>query len=73
MTRDTIHPRHILDAIARIERYGDVSQDAFFSDSLRQDATIRQLEIVGEATKRLSPAFRQSLPRDSLETHGGNA
>lgn len=62
MTRDAVNLRHILDAITKIERYVEVGHEQFLSDSLRQDAAIRQLEIVGEATKRLSPAFRRAHP-----------
>jgi uncharacterized protein with HEPN domain len=31
----------------------------FYADERTQDACVRQLEIIGEATKRLSPAFRE--------------
>ena len=34
----------------------------FDSDVLRQSAVIRQLEIIGEATKRLSEGFRLKHP-----------
>jgi uncharacterized protein with HEPN domain len=32
------------------------------ADSLRQDAVIRQPEIIGEATKKLSLALRSNYP-----------
>jgi uncharacterized protein with HEPN domain len=51
---DELYLRHILDAIEKIESYVAVGRDAFLSDSHWQDAVVRQLEIVGEATKRLS-------------------
>ena len=60
MSRDTLYLRHILDAIQKIERYAQVGHDEFVAESLRHDAVIRQLEIVGEAAKRLSP---QALSR----------
>jgi len=62
MTRDIVYFRHILDAIITIERYVEVGREPFLSESLRQDAAIRQLEIIGEATKRLSSAFRLAHP-----------
>jgi len=52
---ETVYVRHILDAISRIERYlTGISYEKFNNDTLIQDGVIRQLEIVGEASKRLS-------------------
>ena len=58
MRGDQVYLRHILDAIERIESYISVGRDSFLSTSHWQDAVIRQLEIIGEATKRLSPELR---------------
>ena len=42
---------HILEAIERIERYTEeMDSAAFMQDSLVQDAVIRNLEIIGEAS-----------------------
>ena len=50
----------ILAAIARIERYLDGStEDAFQSDTLRQDAVIRCLEVISEASRRI-PVLSQN-------------
>ena len=38
----------------RIERYVSVGSERFEAESHWHDATIRQLEIIGEATKHLS-------------------
>ena len=55
---DTVYLQHILDAIARIETYlDDVDEDRFNATPLLQDGVIRQIEIIGEATKQLSPAL----------------
>jgi uncharacterized protein with HEPN domain len=54
MKDDGVYLRHILDAIGNIETYVAVGRDVFMSASHRQDAVIRQLKIVGEATKNLS-------------------
>jgi uncharacterized protein with HEPN domain len=59
---DSVYLRHILDAINKIESYIAVGRDVFFSDSHWQDAVIRQLEIMGEATKRLSQDLRRRHP-----------
>ncbi len=60
MKTDQIYLRHILDAIEKIDSYVSVGRDVFMTTSHWQDATIRQLEIIGEATKRLSKALRSS-------------
>ncbi len=62
MKDDSVYLRHILDAINKIESYIAVGRDVFFSDSHWQDAIIRQLEIMGEATKRLSQDLRSRYP-----------
>ncbi len=40
----------------------DMEQTAFDNDLKTQSAVIRQLEIIGEATKRLSEEFRGQYP-----------
>lgn len=62
MKDDTIYLKHILDAIAKIERYVSVGRDEFMAQSHWQDSVIRQLEIIGEAAKNLSPNLRDSHP-----------
>lgn len=54
-----IYLEHIKDAINQINKYSkDIDHDGFIKSRLVQDATIRQLEIIGEATKNLSEDFR---------------
>lgn len=64
MKRDeTVYLQHILDAINKIEIYlTGIGKRAFFHNSLVQDGGIRQLEIIGEATKHLSSELRQNNP-----------
>ncbi len=52
----------MLDAIDRIARYAAVGHARFMAETQWQDAIIRQLEIVGEAAKRVSPACRARQP-----------
>ena len=55
---DTVYLHHVLDSIAKVERYlRDVDQEPFVRDSLIQDGVIRQIQIIGEAGRRLSPAL----------------
>ena len=59
--RDTPYLRHILDAIGRIEEYTQgITEEEFYQQYLIQDGVIRQLEIIGEATKQLSKELRDS-------------
>lgn len=62
MSKDeTVYIKHILDAIDRIERYlAGISYSRFNKDTLIQDGVIRQLEIIGEASKRLSDDTKAS-------------
>jgi uncharacterized protein with HEPN domain len=62
VSRDALYLRHILDAIHKIELYAQGGHDEFVAESLRHDAVIRQLEIVGEAAKRLSPQVLSRSP-----------
>lgn len=62
MSRDQVYLRHILGAIEKIERYTTPGKDVFLAESMQQDAVARQLEIIGEATKRLSTALRGTCP-----------
>ncbi len=62
VSRDDLYLRHILDAIEKIERYVGIGHDEFMAASHWQDATIRQLEIIGEAVKRLSLEVTERRP-----------
>lgn len=56
---DAAYLKHIRDAISRIEEYTKaVGYNHFIRNNLIQDGVIRQLEIIGEATKRLSTKFK---------------
>ena len=54
-TDQSVFLHHILDAIAKIEKYiNGIDEEAFKVNDLIQDGVIRQIEIIGEAVKRLS-------------------
>jgi len=56
---DSVYLQHILDAIAKVEVYlQDMDETRFKADTLIQDGVIRQVEIIGEAAKRLSRKLR---------------
>jgi len=59
MWKDDAWILDMLNACRRIERYAQgVSGASFLGDELRQDAIVRQLTILGEAAKRVSPEYR---------------
>ena len=57
--RDRDFLEDILEASRRARRYTtDMDYEQFVRDSKTQDAVIRNLEIIGKATKRLSDDLR---------------
>lgn len=58
MKDDRIYLLHIRDAIERVLEYTAAGKDEFRSDRKTQDAVVRNLEIIGEATKNISEAAR---------------
>ena len=63
MKDDSIYIDHILNSINRILDYiSGKDRESFEADLVTQDVVVRQLEIIGEATKRVSKAFRSKHP-----------
>ena len=63
MKDDSIYIDHIINSINRILDYiSGKDRESFEADLLTQDAVVRQLEIIGEATKRVSKEFRSKHP-----------
>jgi uncharacterized protein with HEPN domain len=61
---ESVYLRHILDAIIKTEQYLQGQDESSFNgNSLVQDGVIRQIEIIGEATKRLSGDLRRLYPQ----------
>ncbi|MEK6913217.1 MAG: DUF86 domain-containing protein [Nanoarchaeota archaeon] len=54
----------ILNSIKNIEEFSKpLNKDTFSKDILRQSAIIRQMEILGEATKNVPDLFRKKYPK----------
>jgi len=52
--------KHILESIKYIEEYTKgMSKDDFLHSTQIQDAVIRRLEIIGEATKNIPPELKE--------------
>ncbi|MBE0565709.1 MAG: DUF86 domain-containing protein [Krumholzibacteria bacterium] len=58
-----LYLQHMLEAIATIDEYlADVDEAGFQKSSLHQDAVIRQIQIIGEAAKRVSSEVTSRFP-----------
>jgi uncharacterized protein with HEPN domain len=61
--RDRVFLRHIADAIVQIEAYtAGLSYAEFTQNRLVQDGVVRQLEVIGEASRNLSDELRSQHP-----------
>ena len=63
-----VYLQDITKAIFKIEEYTvNINFDEFLKDDMRQDAVIRQLEIIGEAANRISKDFLKDNPNFPLK------
>ncbi|MBW4604038.1 MAG: DUF86 domain-containing protein [Calothrix sp. FI2-JRJ7] len=60
MKDERLYLSNIKECIERIEEYTVGGRDVFMQTPMIQDAVIRKFEIIGEATKRLSPELRST-------------
>ncbi|MBO1056873.1 MAG: DUF86 domain-containing protein [Dolichospermum sp. JUN01] len=58
MKDERLYLSNIQECIERIEEYTKGGKEEFMQNKMIQDAVIRNFEIIGEATKRLSPELR---------------
>ena len=54
MNKDRLYLESISDCLERIAEYTESGEDAFLASRLIQDGVIRNLEVIGEATKNIS-------------------
>lgn len=59
---DRVYLEHILGAVRRVEEYTASGREVFLQNSMVQDAVLRNLEVIGEAVKQLSPGLRARSP-----------
>ncbi len=56
--KDQVYLEYIVEAITKIEGFTKgMSRDHFVHNVMMQDAIIRNIEIIGEATKKISSEF----------------
>jgi len=61
MKQDAPYAMHILDAIAAIRKFcNGCTKKEFISNEMMREAVVRKLEIIGEASKRLSRDFKEN-------------
>jgi uncharacterized protein with HEPN domain len=60
MKEDRLYITNILECIERIKSYIAEGRDSFLKSRMIQDAVIRNFEVMGEATKRLSQELRSN-------------
>lgn len=69
---DQVYLKHILEAITWIEEYiKNVSREEYLDNHLIQDGVIRQVGIIGEATKHLSTEFKENYGNVSWKDIAG--
>ena len=62
MKEDRIYLLHVRDSVQHVVNYTAAGKESFFSDRKTQDAVVRNLEIIGEAIKRVSVTLKKAHP-----------
>lgn len=62
MKTDTVYLAHIIECIRRIEENTATGHEAFLASHTLQDAVLRNLQTMTEATQRLSADVKEQYP-----------
>jgi len=62
VNKDRLYLESISDCLERIAEYTEHGEATFLASRLIQDGVIRNLEVIGEATKNLSEDLRTANP-----------
>ena len=62
MKDDRVYLQHIREALQDIAAYCGSDHGAFLDDRMRQDATLRKLEVIGQGVKNLSEDAKSRQP-----------
>lgn len=71
MNADGLYLLHIDECIRRIETYAADGQLSFLSDTRTQDAVLRNLQVLGESSKRLSSQVTNRFPKTNWKGIAG--
>ncbi len=71
-SRDDLFLKHILERIEDIEKSVEgMSEEEFCNDKLLVDATVRRVEIIGEAAKNISEEYKEKHPKTDWKQIAG--
>jgi uncharacterized protein with HEPN domain len=59
VTDDRLYLIHITECIARVQQYVTGGKDVFLTNTMVQDAVLRNLQVLAESTQRISDPLRQ--------------
>lgn len=62
MKDERVYVLHMLEAAERILRYTSGGKTDFLASELRQDAVLRNFEVIGEAAKQIAEGTRRAHP-----------
>lgn len=68
MRDDKLYLVHISECIARVMEYTKDGKGVFLTDTMIQDAVVRNLQIMAESSQRLSDAFKSR--HDEIDWRG---
>ena len=63
MKDDKLYLIHISECIQRIESYTQDGKRSFTQSRMKQDAVVRNFEIIGEAAKQVSEKLKLTFPQ----------
>jgi hypothetical protein len=71
LNRDALLLADMIKACDKVAVYIQEGKEAFLSDERTQDAVIRNIEIIGEASKQLSAEAKGRAPQEPWKRIGG--
>ena len=71
MKDERLYLIHIGECIERIEEYTSAGKNAFFAETMIQDAVLRNLQIMAESTQRLAAAIKKRHPEIDWQNLAG--